>query len=190
MLHLFIFEEIHSVLECVENLNFDLFKNDWIELFVLLLLFVVPKPILMKNIFRNTLFLFTFLFSVSATAQLEKVMHQTFEVNDLESIQLDLTGEYTIEKWAGNTVMTETKVELYEASPAILNHFIEKAKRYEITADTLNTGLVLSSLDKERKPIRTKFAECPEIVNLRVFVPDNFEMTADSSQILVRKSAD
>ncbi|MFT4760680.1 MAG: hypothetical protein ACI9XO_004354 [Paraglaciecola sp.] len=144
----------------------------------------------MQTIFRAS-FLFLFLFTFSnAQAQLEKVMHQTFEVGSMEGISLDLTGEYTIEKWAGNTIMTETKVELYEASPAILNHFIRKAKRYEVVADTVNTQLMLSSLDKERKPIRTKTQECPEIVHVRIFIPDTFEMTGDNSQTLVRKKID
>lgn len=144
----------------------------------------------MQTIFRIS-FLTVFLFSVSiAQAQLEKVMHQTFEVGEMKTITLDLMGEYTIEKWAGNTVMTETKVELYEASPAILNHFIIKEKRYEVVADTLNSQLALSSLDKERKPIRTKLRECSEIVHVRVFVPDTFEMTGDSTQVLVKKETD
>lgn len=144
----------------------------------------------MKIISRfSFLFICLFIFS-NAQAQLEKVMHQTFEVGNMEGISLDLVGEYDIEKWAGNTIMTETKVELYEASPAILNHFVSKDKRYEILADTLNNQLVLSSLDKERKPIRTKTQECPEIVHVRVFVPDTFEMTGDSTQTLVRKKID
>lgn len=144
----------------------------------------------MQNILKNALFIISLLTVSNAEAQLEKVMHQTFEVGTAEAISLDLVGEYSIEKWAGNTVMTETKVELYEASPAILNHFVNKANRYEVVADTLHNQLQLSSLDKERKPIRTKTQECPEIVHIRIFVPDTFEMTGDSTRTLVRKEID
>ena len=146
----------------------------------------------MKTIFRIS-FVFICLFTFSnAQAQLEKVMHQTFEVgDDMEGISLDLVGDYSIEKWAGNTIMTETKVKLYEASPAILNHFVTKGKRYEILADTLSSRLVLSSFDKEREPIRrSKDKECFEEVNVRIFVPDTFEMTSDSTKTLVRKKVD
>lgn len=144
----------------------------------------------MQPIFRVFLLTLSFFTMSTAQAQLEKVMHQTFEVGEVEKISLDLVGEYDIEQWAGNTIMTETKVELYEASPAILNHFVNKAKRYEISADTLNSQLSLVSMDKERKPIRTKTQECPEIVHIRIFVPDTFEMTADSMRTLVKKKID
>lgn len=157
----------------------------------------------MRIIFRVSFFLLFLLSFSIAQAQLEKVMHQTFEVGNVESIALDLVGEYSVEKWAGNTVMTETKVELYEASPAILNHFVSKDKRYEVIADTLNNQLLLSSLDKERKPIRTKkknstnedgsieTKECPEIVNMRIFLPDTYEkVIGDSTQTFIRKKVD
>jgi len=144
----------------------------------------------MQLTIRIFLFVLSFFTISTAQAQLEKVMHQTFEVGEMETISLDLVGEYDIEKWAGNTIMTETKVQLYEASPAILNHFVTKAKRYEISADTLNNQLLLASLDKERKPIRTKTQECFELVKLKIFVPDTFEMTADSMRTLVRKKVD
>lgn len=145
----------------------------------------------MQNILRISFFILCLFTFSNAQAQLEEVMHQTFEVGDMDGISLDLVGEYAIEKWAGNTIMTETKVKLYDASPAILNHFVNKDKRYEILADTLSSRLVLSSFDKERKPIRrSKETECFEEVNVRIFVPDTFEMTSDSTKTLVRKKVD
>ena len=122
-------------------------------------------------------------------AQLEKVMHQTFSVDaDMSTIDLDLTGDYEFEYWAGSSIMTETKVELYESSPAILNHFVEEAKRYEILADTLDTILRLHSLDKKREPIRrSQEKECPEIVNVKIFVPEDFEASTSENKIFIRK---
>lgn len=144
----------------------------------------------MQSTIRIFLFSLSFFIFSTAQAQLEKVMHQTFEVGEVETISLDLVGEYDVEEWAGNTIMTETKVQLYEASPAILNHFVTKAKRYEISADTLDRNLLLASMDKERKPIRTKTQECYELVKLKIFVPDTFEMTGDSVRTLVKKKVD
>ena len=117
----------------------------------------------------------------TANAQLEKIMHQTFEISEAEDITIDLMGDYAIEHWAGNTIMTETKVELFEASPAILKHFVEKAKRYNVATESINDNSIrLYSTDKERKAIRTKFGECYELVNIRVFIPENYEILNDS----------
>jgi len=108
--------------------------------------------------------------------QLEKTLHQTFEIGEVSTISLDLHGEYEIVLWASNNVMTETKIELYESSPSILNHFIEKDKRYLIESDTSGSSLVLRSHDKKRPPIRTRNGECFEIVRLKIFVPEKFNI--------------
>ena len=131
------------------------------------------------------------LFSICcASAQLEKVLHQTFEIGEADKINLDLKGEYKIELWAGNTVMTETQIRLTDASPAILKHFVEKEKRYELVLDNTDGIVDLYNFDKERKAIRTKNGECIEQVKLRIFVPDNFESLNDSSLTKKVKTSD
>lgn len=135
----------------------------------------------------SLLFLSLFICLSDAQAQLEKTIHQTFFVDDASVISVDLIGDsIAIVPWAGNTILTETKVELYDASPSILAHFLEKEQRYAIEADTATTNtLKLFSVNQERKPIRTRTGECPEIVHIRVFFPDNFEKESDTK--LVRK---
>ena len=124
----------------------------------------------------NFIFIFLLYFSNISFAQLEKTIHQTFEVKEKTVISLDLIGDSTlIVPWAGNTILTETKIELYDASPSILKHYIEKDQRYVIEADTTGSSLLLFSKTKERKPIKTQKGACFEQVKIRVFVPEDFK---------------
>ena len=132
--------------------------------------------------FFLTAFLFLFL-SHTASAQLEKTIHQVFEVGENQRISLNLAGEVTLVPWAGNTIMTETKVELHEASPSILKHFIEVEQRYAIESESSSDGLLLYSHDQERKEIRTRTGICPEIVHVRVFIPDEFEKQGENTLV-------
>ncbi|HHM21539.1 MAG TPA: hypothetical protein ENJ20_05900 [Bacteroidetes bacterium] len=130
------------------------------------------------------LLFFSFLFSTTLSAQLEKTIHQTFEVKDKKTIQLDIKSDsLSIVSWAGNSILTETKVKLYGASPSILKHFMEKEQRYTIKADTSGTTLLLTSVDKERKPIRTRSGESPEYVNIRIFVPEYFRKESETKWV-------
>jgi hypothetical protein len=121
-------------------------------------------------------------FSAPAIAfcQMEKTIHQTFEIGDAENITLDLVGEYEIKPWAGNTIMTETQVQLFDANISILNHFLEKEKRYFIEADTTGGEVKLISFDKKREAIKTKKGACLENVILKVFIPEVFEKQEDT----------
>jgi hypothetical protein len=129
--------------------------------------------------------LFTFLAAAATFAQVEKTIHQTFDIGESKSIVLDLAGDYSIHPWAGNTLMTETKVELYDASPAIMNHVYEKEQRYKIESDTLGGTIKLISFDKKREAIRTRSGTCTEIVHIKVFVPENFQSEGETTFVKV-----
>ena len=117
---------------------------------------------------------FTLLSVTFSFGQLEKTIHQTFEIGDAATIDLDLYGTYEIIPWAGNNMMSETQIELYSASASILNHFVEKDQRYLIESDSTASNLTLRSHDKKRVAIRTRNGECFEIVHLKIFVPEKF----------------
>lgn len=122
---------------------------------------------------------FFFAFSTQvASAQLTKVLHQTFEVDSVDKITLSLVGEYEVEKWAGNTILTETKIEIYDASPGIFKFFIEEKGRYDIVAEIDGMTASLFSNDSERKTIKNKEndTECFELIKLKIFVPDDFNI--------------
>ena len=118
--------------------------------------------------------------------QLEKTIHQTFELNETATVQLDLHGEYTLVTWAGNNILVESKIQLYNSSASVLKHFIEKDQRYLIEADTSTTGILkLFSHDKKRASLRTKTgAESTEIVETRIFIPENYAIRDDKTLVL------
>lgn len=136
---------------------------------------------------KDATLLFAMLMLAStASAQLEKTIHQTFPLEDKASINLDLYGEYTLVPWAGNNVLIETRVELYNSTPSILKHFVEKELRYQIDMDSTNSGILkLSSHDKKRISIRNKTGtESTEIITTKVFVPDNFIVIDEKTLVL------
>lgn len=138
--------------------------------------------------FLSIILLFCFS-AQTVNAQLSKVIHQTYDINDAETISLQITGEYKIEKWAGNTIMTETSVELYDAKPSILKYFVENG-RYEIVAEDKDATYSLKSKDSERKAIKTKKGECYEFVKIRIFVPEDFEVVNENSLVRVDPDED
>lgn len=126
---------------------------------------------------KYTLLIFSFLFiSISANAQLRKTVHQTFEVGEARNINLDVYGEYEIEAWPGNTIMSETKIELYDASPHILKFFMEEKERYMFTLSGAGEASInLISNDKERRSIQYRGQECFEQVKVKLYIPEDFE---------------
>jgi hypothetical protein len=118
--------------------------------------------------------LFLAAFTINAFAQLEKTIHQTFEVGNARQIVLDLYGEYETKPWAGSNVMTETSIKIFNASPQIFNHMVEQLHRYDIKAETLGEVLKLVSLDKKREAVRTKHGDYSEIIVLTVYIPEQF----------------
>ena len=112
-------------------------------------------------------------------AQNEKVIHQTFELTGIQELTLDLVGELEIEFWACDNLLSETKIQLYDAAPHVLEFFINEKKRYEILETRAGEGLTLSANDPYRDPIQYKGTTCFEAVRLRIFVPDSFEGTGE-----------
>ena len=113
-----------------------------------------------------------------ANAQLTKVLHQTFEIDSVEKITLSLVGEYEVEKWAGNTILTETKIEIYDATKGIFKFFIEEKGRYDIVAEIDGMNATIFSNDSERRTIKNKETdkECYEFIRLKIFVPEDFNI--------------
>ncbi len=118
--------------------------------------------------------------------QLEKTLHQTFALDEKTMVNFDLYGEYTLVPWAGNNILVETKIQLYNSSASILKHFIEKDLRYQVDADTsAKQTLRLVSHDKKRATLRTRAGvESTEIVETRVFVPENYVIRDDKTLVL------
>ncbi len=124
---------------------------------------------------KKVLAIGVFLMGVNVShAQLQKIIHKTFALDSAETVQLDLYGDdYVIETWAGDNILTETKIKLYNASKTILKFFLEKG-RYDIEGKLEENILTLRSIDKNRPPIKNKEVNCYEVISLRIFMPDTF----------------
>lgn len=116
--------------------------------------------------------------SLPAWSQWREILHQTFEADSIHNVQLDIFGDYEIEPWAGNTILTETKVSLDCGNKNILEFLIEQG-RYALEGKRTGADLLIVSKDKVRNPMRTNDQDCKETARVRIFLPDDFEQTGD-----------
>ena len=121
--------------------------------------------------------------SVQSQAQYRKMIHQTFDTDSVDQVVLQLVGDLTIETWPGNMIMTETTINIFDASSALIKHMME-AGRYAAESEQPDESLILtiSSKDKEREEIKVrrkvggKIEERTvyELVDIHVFIPEDF----------------
>jgi hypothetical protein len=129
-------------------------------------------------------FLFSFLFfSFQANAQLEKTIHQTFPLENRQTVTLDIYGDYELIPWAGDHILTESNIKLYDASEGILEHFL-KIGRYDMHIDSSSGSFILVSNDKERRSVKTKNGDAYEFVKIKVFVPDAYAIIDETTLAL------
>ncbi|MEM6321389.1 MAG: hypothetical protein AAF960_27275 [Bacteroidota bacterium] len=122
-----------------------------------------------------TTLLYTFVYFLSLygpTPTSAQVIHQSFEMGDRKDITLTLDTPYEVETWAGNTILTETKVRMENIPPNILKHFIDQG-RYEIVENLTDNAIELAFKEVNRRPIRTKNGEAEETIQIRIFVPED-----------------
>ena len=124
-----------------------------------------------RTIMTTLLYTFVYLASLYTPASAQ-VIHQSFELGEVKSITLNLNIPYEVETWAGNTILTETKIKMENIPPNILKHFIAQG-RYEIVNYTTPTEMELQLKEANRRPIRTKNGEAEETINVRIFVPED-----------------
>ncbi len=120
-------------------------------------------------------------------AQLQRVMHQSFTLDTAHVITFELPGNLSVETWAGDNILVETKAQLYDASEGILNHFIEKG-RYKLEAELQADTLRVTAFDPKRDPIKTLKGECSEVVVVRFFIPDTFSQADSTRWVRPRKA--
>jgi hypothetical protein len=139
-----------------------------------------------------SLFVFFLLgLSYNAQAQMERTMYQVFEVDSAQTVDFAVAGDYEILTWAGNSILVETNVQIWEASREILGELI-KLGRYDLAADSSAVPnpkqIRIFTKNLERKPIkRLDGQKCLEIAVTKIFVPDTFLVSEDKKQ-LTRKS--
>ncbi len=139
---------------------------------------------MMKKLLISALCCFGF--HLTAHAQMERTVYQSFEIDSCTEVELNLVGEYDLKKWAGNSILTETNIQIWKASPKILDFFIEQG-RYDVTPTVAYPNVKLVSKDQNRKSIKTKEGQCIEIIRLTVMVPDTFEWSSEDTKHLHKK---
>ncbi len=131
----------------------------------------------------------SFLFSIlsfSLFAQLEKTIHQTFNVTDAKNIAINLPVEYELKTWPGDAVLVETNIKLEQATISVMNFVVENG-HYQVTLDDKSGGnFNLTFKNPVRARLKTKSGECIETVTIRIFVPEFFDIL--NKQQLWRKA--
>ncbi len=125
--------------------------------------------------------------STGLFGQIERSFYQSYEVDSVQRINLNLPEDFELYEWAGNTILVETHIQLFDATPTLLDFFV-KQKRYEMAVTKTPEAIELAPFLADRKPIRTSRGECTEVVSVKVFVPDTFEWAVDDKKHLTLKS--
>jgi len=118
--------------------------------------------------------------SLPAWSQWQEILHQTFEVDSIKEVSLDIFGDYEVELWAGNIILTETKVKIDCGNKNVLTFLIEEG-RYDLEGKPESDNLLIVSKDKTRNPMRRNDQDCTESVQVRIFIPDDFQKNGNHS---------
>jgi hypothetical protein len=134
--------------------------------------------------------IFFALWTSMASAQMERTMYQVFNVDSAKTISLDIVGIYEIHTWAGNSILIENNIQIWDASREILGYLIKNG-RYDVTMDSsagpTPVEMKIYTKIKERKPIkRPDGQKCLEIATAKIFIPDVF-LVSEDKRVLTRK---
>jgi hypothetical protein len=123
------------------------------------------------------LLLLPFLFMTFAQAQVQKTLHQTFDISGADKIQVSLADNYEVQNWAGNNVMIEMTIKLSHVQQNVLDYVIHQEGRYNIQLLRPQENIVqLVSKNPSRKSISVKGVDAEEVVLVRIFVPDTYNI--------------
>jgi hypothetical protein len=131
--------------------------------------------------------------TAQSSAQMKRTIYEAFEVDSAAAVVLDLVGftDVEVKAWAGNTVLTEVEIEIWNASPEIVDYFVKEG-RYKFAFERKGDDVSIATQVRERKVIKTKLSGpdgCQEQIKVRVFVPDNYYwsnvLEADSDGVVI-----
>lgn len=118
------------------------------------------------------------LFQIPAFAQMERTVYQVFEVDSAQTVTLDIVG-FTypeLHVWAGNSILTEANIQIWDASPEIVNFLIEQG-RYAFEQEKEGDLLRVFTKIRKREDIKLPgmHSKCVEQTTVKVFVPDIYD---------------
>ncbi len=116
--------------------------------------------------------------ALSASAQMERTVYQVFEVDSSQTVTLDIVG-FTypeLHVWAGNNILTEANIQVWEASPEIVNYLIDQG-RYAFETEKSGDTLRIYTKVRKREDIKLPgmHSKCVEQTTVKVFIPDIYE---------------
>lgn len=109
-----------------------------------------------------------------ALAQFSKTMHSSFPTDDIQTIKISLVDNVTVEHWAGNTILVQTDVRLYNASKGLFDFLTGEDGRYQVDAGTDGTTLNLVNVKPSRAELNSKQGTTREEINVKVLLPEDF----------------
>ena len=128
------------------------------------------------NQLAKSLLLAFFLLPLLSSAQNRKVFHETFEIDSVKVIYFDILDSLIVEHWAGDVVLSETKIRVLNASRGILNHLVENG-RYSVETKLTQDTFSMVSTNRERQQMNTPDGRImAEEVFIRVFIPEDYIM--------------
>lgn len=113
-------------------------------------------------------------------AQFTQVLYVNEDVEGIDSLLLDFSGDITVEPWASNKVLIETTIQLFQVKQGILAHYVENG-RYDTLREKKVGTLKLSNAPKNPLAPPSR-----EVVNTVVYVPDRFKHSASGIWINTR----
>ena len=134
-----------------------------------------------------TLFVILFFMSAASTqinAQVERVIYQTFNLNDsTENVFLNLHDNFEVIGWHHDRdIMVESTVQLKGGSMDLLKAFINEGRYlFQPKSELVTTTLQLGMDKPQREFIKFKGTACEEIVTHRIYIPDGYLKVADNN---------
>jgi len=133
----------------------------------------------------GVMFFVFFLFSTLSQAQFGKVIHQSFELDGINEVELKVSGDTELISWASSSILIETNIKLANSNEFMLDHFIEEG-RYEVLEESDSEIMTLESKAQKRNPIKTKNGIVDETVSVKIYVPEDFSI--DDNRLVRKKT--
>lgn len=127
---------------------------------------------------RNLLLCSFILFQLGASAQVNRTIYQTFELDSAKTIILDMVGftDPVPTPWAGNQMLTEVSVQIWDVKPEIVDYFIKK-ERYAFDRETNGDSLRIFTKVRKRSDIKMPGMsdKSLEKTTVKVFIPEIYQ---------------
>lgn len=147
---------------------------------LLLLFFKHQKTLLpYKNkIMRNILLLGAFLlYSVFSFGQIERSIFSTYDLTDIQQINIRLGDNTSVKIWPGNNILVEAHLSFFNGSKSIFENLI-KSERYNLIESRSSSSITLTENPKlKRKITSTSGTTYDEIIERVIYIPEEYVLS-------------